>query len=511
MLVRFPSDQAAVVGRRHECAAAACMVILSLFSAAAAKTSDHGLVLETRTLNVGDRTIMAEFGAVELPAVRNARDAGLVTMKFVRLKSATAADEPPIFYLAGGPGNSGTAAADNPLSLARWAPMLRFGDVVLIDQRGAGKSEPNMLYVWHGDIAEDFFISHASALAHRKTIDRAAIKAFEEKGVALDAFTTEEAADDVNALRKALGYDDIVLFGFSYGTHLALSVVRRHGEHVAKAVLVGVEGPDHTYKLPLEMDRQFEKIAEMAANDPMVSKDVPDLVALLDRVNEQLARAPMPVDLQLPSGETVAMPIGPYGLHLLLRHDIGDASDIPVFPKLLHSISQGDPRLLQWFAQKRAFWLFLTHGMSVMTDAASGASQRRMSKIKRQRSESKFGPASNFPFPEIVEVWDPPALDKDFRTPVRSDIPALLLSGSLDWNAPPHQAEEIVRGFSNAVHIIVENAGHEQILKHPETAKAIFNFLAGEDVSGISPSYPPLQFVPVDPEADGPTHPAVPR
>lgn len=102
-------------------------------------------------------------------------------------------------------------------------------------------------------------------------------------------------------------------------------------------------------------------------------------------------------------------------------------------------------------------------------------------------------------------------LGAEYRAPLVSDVRALLLSGSLDWNTPPYQAERLRWGLRNATHISVENAGHEQVLPQPAIQRAIVAFLQGEGVSGVRVALPPLRFVPLegyDPEV---THPSVPR
>ncbi len=87
----------------------------------------------------------------------------------------------------------------------------------------------------------------------------------------------------------------------------------------------------------------------------------------------------------------------------------------------------------------------------------------------------------------------------------------LFLSGTLDWNTPPHQAEEVRWGFSNGTHLIVENAGHEQILPQPAIAKAILDFLRGRDVRNVKVVLPMMKFVPIEGGGSGPTHPALAR
>jgi pimeloyl-ACP methyl ester carboxylesterase len=286
-------------------------------------------------------------------------------------------------------------------------------------------------------------------------------------------------------------------------------VLRRHGGRVERAVLVGIEGPDDTYKPPLGMDAAYDRIARMAEADPIVAP-AGNLWALRERIGAQLSAHPMSVEIEVEKTK-VKIPVGPFGIDLILRHDIGDARDIPVFPGLLHSIDQGDPSVLTWFVQKRYSIAREVPAMSMMMDAASGASATRRALISREAAISRFGNIANFPYPEIEAVWEPPRLDPDFHDPVRSDVPTLFLAGDLDWNTPPSQAEAAARGFSRATLIVVKNAGHEQIYAQTDVRAAVTKFLRGESVAGLLPADRPIQFVPLKDGVAGASHPSVER
>ncbi|MDX1578438.1 MAG: alpha/beta hydrolase, partial [Gemmatimonadota bacterium] len=350
-----------------------------------------------------------------------------------------------------------------------------------------------------------------SAYARAVDLTRRGAAHFRARGIDLDGYTTVESADDIDALRSALGTERMRLFGFSYGTHLALATIRRHGERVAGAILAATEGPDHTYKLPLTMDTQIEKIARAVAADPRIARDVPDFTALLDRALARLERDPLEVEVRDPTGEPLRLRVGSFGLRWLLRFDVGDASDIPVFPRLLHSIERGDPSVLRWFVQKRTPILYGVNLMSIIMDAASGASPGRRARIRAQAERSRFADVVNGAFPEVGEAAGAPDLGDAYRAPIVSDVPVLFLSGTMDFNTPPFQAEEVRWGFRRSAHVIVEHAGHEQIIGHPRAQAAISAFLRGEEVRDELARGEPLRFVPLegyDPEA---THPAVPR
>lgn len=471
------------------------------------------LWLETRPLSAADGTeITADFGTFVVPENRGREDTRAIRIAFVRLRGPEDAVRAPLIYLAGGPGGSSTWQASEPEFLDDWVPLLGDGDVILLDQRGTGQSAPRLRWRWPG-------MPRFEALSSQKAMDDLAIEMatraraeLTAAGHDLDGYTTVESARDIDALRRALGAERVSLLGFSYGTHLGIAYAREFGERVEALVLAGVEGPDQTLKLPIHMDTAFRRLARMVARDPELGARIPDLVDLLVRVQRRLEEQPMVVTLTDPeSGRTFEVPIGRNFLDYIIRRDLGDARDVPVFPRLLWSIDQGDPTLLGWFAQKRAGILVVVDGMGAVMDVASGASPERLAMIEAQAAESLFRDAANFPMPLWNEAWGAPDLGEEYRAPLVSDVRALLLSGTLDWNTPPFQAEQLRWGLTNATHLVVENAGHEQVLPHPDIWNAVRAFLRGEDVRHVRAAHPPLQWVPLegyDPER---WHPSVPR
>lgn len=465
---------------------------------------------EERPLQRADGTsVVAHYGRLSVPENRLRPESRTIEIGFVRLPAAPGATGPPLVYLTGGPGQSIVRSLTRPGAVDRWQPFLEVGDVILLDQRGTGVSDPHLGFAWREETPVNLFRSRDDAWGYVERIARAAAEHFRENGVDLDGYTTVQSADDIEALRQALAVEKLSLLGFSYGTHLALSAVRRHGDRLANVVLVGVEGPNHTYKLPSTADVQFAKLSLLARADPKIAADIPDLEQLLDRVLERLRSEPVTVPVRDPgSGETIDIPIGADGLLTILRRDLGDASDLPVFPRLLHSIDRGDLRLLEWFVRKR--FRFGASAMSAIMDAASGATAERLARIRAEAADSRFGDVGNFPFPEIAAIWSAPDLGDAYRAPLVSSVRTLFLSGTLDYNTPPFQAEEVRWGFPNSSHIVVENAGHEQILTHPSVRQAIVDFLRGESVDDVTAAWPPLRFVPLEGRDSEVSHPSVP-
>ena len=453
------------------------------------------------------RTIEADQGVLRVPENRAKADSRSIDIGFVRYRARTQAPRAPLFFLQGGPGSP--AVSTSPGVLKFWSPFLDVCDVVLINQRGTNDSL--LAWEWDGPPPMDFFVSGPAAGRHLDAMTRRAREDFRKRGVDLAGYTSTESATDLDQLRKALGYAKVSLLGFSYGTHLAEAYMRAYGDKLESVALFGVENLGETDKLPWTMDVQFARLALMAQRDSAIAGRIPDLVALYDRVVAKLAKTPMKVPIPMPGGDTLQVPVGPYGLAFILRVDVGDATDLPVFPRLLWSIDHGDPRVLTWFVRKRAGVAMSVHGMGTVMDEASGASAARRALIAEQAKTSRFADVVNFPAPFVHESLAGVDLGEDYRRPLVSPVRTLIVSGELDFNTPPFQGEELRWGLPNATHLVVLNAGHEQTLWQNDTAvPVLLDFLRGLDVRGRTITYPTLRFVPLEGKNPAVDHPSVP-
>jgi len=484
------------------------ILLLLALPAAAQERKPGDLQREELTLKTASgASIEAQKCRLVVPESRKRPSDRTVELAFIRLKSP-APRGAPIVYLAGGPGSPATPMARDPRGLDGWATFLEAGDVILLDQRGTGASRPS-LTIPPGPVPPDLFRDRESMLKATKAILARGVEQAKSRGIDVTAYNTEESADDLEDLRLALGVPKLSLIGFSYGTHLAFAAIRRHGKNLERVVVMGNEGPDHNRKLPGTYDTYFRRLSLLAAADPGVRERVPDLYELARRVFAKLEKSPMVVPVPDPrtKGE-VPMRVGKFGLQLILIADLGDTSDLPVIPRLLHTIDQGDASVLRWFVEKRTR---MVEGFSLMfwvCDASSGTSAARYERIRAETPGSLLGNSMNVIFPEVAEAFGSPDLGDAFRAPIASDVPTLFVSGRFDANTPPHQAEELRWGFSRGVHLVVENGGHEDLLR-PEVRGVARRFLLGEDVSGDRVTLPPLRFIPIEGSVPGLTHPSL--
>jgi pimeloyl-ACP methyl ester carboxylesterase len=404
-----------------------------------------------------------------------------IELAFARLKSTSPTPGVPIIYLDGGPGGSGIGLYRVDEFRKLFDGLRAAGDVILLSQRGTGFSTPRLTCQDSGAIPTDVFLS-AQRMAELMA-PRLIACATELRGKAIDlsAYNTEASADDLEDLRIALGVPKISLFGFSYGTHLALAAIRQHPASIDRAILAGTEGPEETQKYPHTFDLQLARLSNLEAAMPSAPR--PALTVVTASVLAKLERAPI---------DTGKFKIGKEGFQYLVRQDIGDTNDTANLIKLIRDTDKGDYAMLQRFAERR--FSGFGSGSSVMgfaMDCGSGVSPERLARINREIPGSLLGVMTNYPYPQVCDAIKVQMLPETFRTPVVSTIPALFISGSLDSNTPPYQAEQVRWGFPNGVHLIVENAGHESTLPIADVQRAMLDFLKGIDVAGrriIAPS-----------------------
>lgn len=488
---------------------ALCVVLLSLFATISTAQDQNpperklgDLWFEPFKFVVQGSTIDGELGRLIVKENREKADSRLIEIAFVRLKSTAAKPGHPVVYLDGGPGSSPINIANVPDYMRAFQKLREVGDVILLDQRGVGRSRPNLTRPSSESLPPDVFADRAKAQADFTKRFMEAAEYFRSQGVDLTGYNSRESAHDVDDLRKALGAEKLNLVGFSYGTHLGLACIRYHGDKLNRVVLFGTEGPDHTEKLPSTSDNAVRRLAKIAAADPEIGSKVPDLYATLSRVLKKFEKEPAKITVTDRRGnKPVELAINHDGLRFLIRMDLGDTNDLPIFPAWFVTMDRGDYSILTRFAERRYNQLGAgSRVMSVLVDGASGASPQRRKQIEREAKTSILSDMMNFPsftLPGISELID---LGDAYRSPIKTDVPTLFFSGELDNNTQPFQADEVRKTFKHSTHIVIPNAGHESMLPDDRCQQTMVDFLNGKDVSSVKIALPPLKFVPIPDE-----------
>ena len=460
------------------------------------KRHEGEIWFEPSKMEVGGQAYEGERGHLMVRENRKKPNSNLIELIFVRFKSI--ADKPgyPTVYLDGGPGSSATNIANVPEYMRAFQKLREVGDVILLDQRGVGRSKPNLTHRASESLPLDVFADRAAALQTFKERAKVAADYFRAQGVDILAYNSIESANDVDDLRKALGAEKLNLVGFSYGTHLGLACLRYHGKNLNRVVLVGTEGPDHTDKLPSTSDISIRRLSTIVAKDPELGPKMPDLTATLKRTLDRLEKKPVTITItDQRTRKPVDIKIGKIGLQFLIMRDLGDTNDLPIFPLWFYTMDKGDYSILKRFAERR----YNQYGaginvMSIVMDISSGVSKARKKQIQKEASTALLGDIVNFPLSEMGDVFGNPDLGDVYRSPLKTNVTTLFLSGVLDNNTQPFQADEVRKTFKNSTHIVIDNAGHESMVVDPQVQQTMVQFLKGEDVSKVKITLPALKF-----------------
>lgn len=395
-------------------------------------------------------TVQAQCGTLTVPEDRanpNGRQIALHVAVVPAVSRTPAPD--PIFILAGGPGQAATEVY--PALEEAFAQLNQERDVVLVDQRGTGESNP---LECHLPEEEGSFVT-----------DEVVIAALKACPAQLDAdlrfYTTEIAMQDLDAVRAALGYEQINLYGASYGTRAGLTYLRLYPEHVRTLVLDAVVSPEFViYKeTGQDADRAMSLLFQRCQADAACQTAFPDLQAEFETLLEQLTAQPRPVTMPNPTtGQTLQFTMTREIFVSLLFPQLYTPEISALVPLGLHTAyTEGNfaPLLAQGAAADAGIYLGLFYATACTEDAAF----IDPTAVAQTGDESYFGDRSRT-FREVCAAWPQGTLAPDFHQPVTSDKPVLLLSGEADPITPPQYAEQAAQTLPNSLHLIAKGMGH---------------------------------------------------
>ena len=431
---------------RHALAALAGATLALGAAEAQPPAATPGAEVRPGTFVVSGTSVAVDEGRITVPANRSSGSGATLTLAFVRFRSTAATPGAPIVFLAGGPGDAATRAFRG-MPLAFLDRLRAIADVVAFDQRGTGLSEPLNPTCPPGPmLPRDRPADPAAMLAELRDRVGACLEKAARDGVDVRGLTTAESADDLEALRGAIGAQRISLLAGSYGTHLALAAARRHPALVDRMALLGVEGPDDTVKLPSRVDSVLAAIAR--ARRPSLRDDVRALAARL---------AAEPARYAFPTGQTIV--VGAWDARRWIAESLDTVQEIDAMLAAIPALLAGDLSALgQWALRAR-----LPRPLNLMNlavDCASYASAERLARIAREAPGASLGDAINFPLPALCALPALPRLPDAYRAPLSSDVPALLVAGTFDGRTPVQNARDVARGLPRARVLVVEGASH---------------------------------------------------
>lgn len=393
---------------------------------------------------------------------------------------ATQANPDPLFLLAGGPGQG--AIEGYAPHLYAFAGIHRERDIVLVDQRGTGGS--NRL-----DCAmpEEALATGEISPAELKDLARDCLSKLSAQA---QYYTTSVAVRDLDAVRVALGYERMNLFGGSYGTRVAQHYARRHPDRVRSIVLDGLVLPALPLvpQIAIESQQALERVFARCAADAECNRRFPDLADQFARVDARLRRSPVGVTLADPlSGEARRMEVTRAHLVTMARMLTYSARSASILPLLVHEAATNDnyaPLAAQAEMLGEELERLIAMGMHHSVVCAEDAPRFAGAVDRAELERTTIGPIMLDGMTAICEIWPRGPVDEDFHEPLDSAVPALLLSGELDPATPADYGAQAAQGFRNGLHVVVPGQGHGQT-STPCVQKLLRRFIEQGTVAGL--------------------------
>lgn len=356
----------------------------------------------------------------------------------------------PLFLLAGGPGQGARKYA--ALIPAAFREVRRGRDVVLVDLRGTGASNP--LDCDPGDplaMLADDRPDLSSCRAKLKADPR--------------FYTTEPAVDDLDDVRAALGYERINLWGGSYGTRAALVYARRHPERVRSVVLDGAA--PFEIRLPLHnarnAQRALDRLLADCEADPRCRAAYPALRSEISALLASLEERPAAAAVRHPvTGRPVDLTVTRATFASGLRGMLYTPTHASLIPYVIHAARQGDFSPFAASALETAAWSTdtMSLGLTLSVLCAEDVPAITDEAAAREVRGTFLGRSEIDIWREMCAQWPhgPRPADVERVRPLR--MPALILSGDLDPVTPPRWGEAMKAHFPGARHVVVPGAGH---------------------------------------------------
>jgi pimeloyl-ACP methyl ester carboxylesterase len=406
-----------------------------------------------QTADGNTEALCGKYEVYENRSLQKGRRIALNIMVLPSLSDKPAGD--PWFPLAGGPGQS--AAKTYPLA-GFTSKVRQQRDVVLVDQRGTGGSnalpcllrDPSNVQAMIGET-----LSPETVRACRTEL---------EKSADLTQYTTSIAADDLDDVRQAMGYDKINLFGASYGTLAAFVYLRRHGDHIRTLTLEGVAPPQ--YRIPLPFSRALQSsvdqlIARCAA-DEACNKDFPDLKKEFQGIVDRLEQSPAKFEVANNAGKTQSVTLSRGMFVASLRPLLYIPEIVSQFPYIIHQTYQGDWSLYAKLAPaiRAAIDKEVDRGMSLSVICSEAIPGMTEASIRSATAGTYLGDFQVRIYQRACHEWPRGEVPRDFYAPIRSKVPTLLISGALDPASPPEASAQAARDLSNSLVVVLKNGTH---------------------------------------------------
>lgn len=386
----------------------------------------------------------ARCGSLSVPENPSAPQGRQVVLNIAVVPAIKRVPEPdPLVVLVGGPGQA--AVEIFPAMYSTLFRIHESRDIVLVDQRGTGDSNPlRCLDPEQEILEEEQIIALLKACPQNLDAD-------------LRYYTTDIAMQDLDAVRAALGYERLNLYGVSYGTRAALVYLKMYPERVRSIVLDAVVDPSFILYKDVAQDGQkaLDLFFTRCEEDEACAAAYPGLRAEFNSLAQSLEQAPVDVIIPHPiTGKPLDLTITSSILSNTVFNTLYSPELIATLPLAIHQAHvehDYGPLIALSYLAEAGLYDGMFYAVACSEDAPLLSTEDKF--------EGLFGGNTKV-FMDICSAWpagEPPQVIHD---PVSSDVPVLLLSGEADPITPPWHAEQLAGTLRNNLHLIFKDMGH---------------------------------------------------
>ncbi len=378
-------------------------------------------------------------------------------------------DPDPVLFLSGGPGLPLLERMGPTFNAGNLVGSLQNRDLILLDQRGTGYSQPSLACP-EVNAAQYTILDERLSLDARAALEVQAARTCHNRlvsaGIKLNAYNTLENAADVHDLVRALGYKQVNLYGISYGTRLALTVMRLFQADLRSVVLDSVIPPQVNgfTSIPPAALRAFDVLFQGCAADPSCNATYSHLQAVFYQLVADLNTTPITFDTTLQTGKSVTVHFTGNDLVLWLQQSLYRTQLISQLPAVIFRIRSHDYEQLvsilgNLIDDTMSWGMFY----SVMCGEDAAFTTPQVLKTSIQGLQPQAQPAllaivmSWFSVCQVWGVKPVPAIQKE---PVRSTIPTLILQGEYDPVTPPTNGMLAAQTLSKHYFFLFPGVGH---------------------------------------------------
>ncbi|MGH9321427.1 MAG: alpha/beta fold hydrolase [Vicinamibacteria bacterium] len=420
------------------------------------KSTESVLPLEPCQLGVpgSPARLAARCGSYRVPEDRSNEDGREIELRVAVVPAVSRSPAPdPLVFLTGGPGQ---AASETYVALApAFHRVNRDRDVVLVDQRGTGGSNA-LRCPDENDLA----------LLDEKAVSQWVSRCLAELEADPRFYTTGIAMHDLDDVREALGYETVNLYGLSYGTRAALTYLRMFPHRVRTAILDGVVPPTETLGLDVAKDAQrgLDLMIARCSRDPSCVEAFGGLPGIVDEVMERL-ETPVSLTLRHPrTGERETLSFGREMAAYAIRLLSYSQETAALLPLLLRSAADSDlqPLAAQFLITTTQVSETMSTGMGISVLCSEDFPFFEKEAIRESNRGTYLQDLQTDSLKLVCPLWPRGEIPDDFKSPVHSKAPVLLLSGEADPVTPPSNGDLVLSqlGAENARHLVARGQGH---------------------------------------------------